>query len=167
MDFSKMKCYSLILLLGSISVSHMQDEKRSFKWKVVLLVQEKDKTIQDMINYQFTSVNRRYMVPAITLYLFCCTAGRIREVGSYITYTCSLKISELRTRVPYASIMRVCVCCHMHMNKGTYASVLPLLFITIPLLYVALCCTTRETVLSKSDSPQAHFKKKNQACSHH
>ena len=48
------------------------------------------------------------------------------------------KISEHRIRVPYASYMR--------MRMLSYAYVLPLSFIAIPLLYVALYCTTKETV---------------------
>ena len=48
------------------------------------------------------------------------------------------KISKLRIRIPYASNMRV--------RMLSYVYVLPLLFIAIPLLYVALSCTTKETV---------------------
>ena len=73
-------------------------------------------------------------------------------------FTVQLKDKRtLRIRVPYASNTRL--------RMLSYAYVLPLLFIAIPLLkYVALSCTTKETVLSKSDSPQAgnsHIKYEN------
>ena len=59
---------------------------------------------------------------------------------------CRSKISELRIRVPYES--DTC----MRMLSYAYAYVLPLLFIAIPLLYVALSCTTNGKVKATAHS---------------
>ena len=74
MDFYKIKCHSLILLWVSISVSNGQVESCF----TCPRKRQNNTGYDELLIY----LNRRYMVPAITLYLFCCTAGRI----SYVMY---------------------------------------------------------------------------------